>query len=223
MSDLTTKNKIGIKSGGLHARIAEGELLKRIAPEVPNAIDVNNLPNRIAIMIDCSSSMHGESIKLLETAIQDFIQKSNPSDTALAIESFPEQVRVSLTNDKTQLWFLTMGLRADGGTPMSEAMQYCLDNYNITRAILISDGQPNYEPYHETQSFKEKEIPVDTVHIGNSSDGEDCLKRISEATGGLFVKFKDVKSFATAFAFLLPETRANASSLLLTSGANEVR
>jgi uncharacterized protein YegL len=223
MADITTKNKIGIKPGGLHARIAEKELYDQVVPPEVKEIDVNSLPNRIAIMIDCSGYMYGESISLLEKAIQDFIQKANMTDTAIAVESFPEQVRVPLTNDKTQLWFLTMGLKADGGTPMLEAMQYCLNSYKMTRAILISDGQPNSEPHDQTQYFKEREISIDTLHIGNSSRGEDCLKRISDITGGLFVKFKDVKQFATAFAFLLPETRANASMLLLGSGANEVR
>lgn len=221
MSNITTKNKIGIKSGGLHSRIAEGEILKAIAP--PSETDVNNLPNRIAIMIDTSGSMSGESIQLLEQAVQDFIQKSNPSDTAIAIESFPEQVRIPLTVDKQKLWLLTIGLHASGGTPMSEAMQYCLDNYKMTRAILISDGEPQDEPRGQTEYFKEREIAVDTVHIGLSTSGESCLRRISDITGGLFVKFKDIKSFAIAFAFLLPETRERAAQLFLTSGANEVR
>jgi uncharacterized protein YegL len=221
MSDLVSKNKIGIKSNSLHARIAEKELLNSVAPEQAN---VNLFPNRLTLMIDCSSSMSGDSIKLLESAVQDFIQKSNPSDTAIAIESFPEQIRIELTDDKTKLWFMTMGLKADGGTPMVNAMEYCLKNYSATRAIIISDGQPNDEPGEELLTqYKRNEIAIDTVHIGSFTGGEDCLKRISEATGGLFVKFKDVKQFANAFAYLLPETRANASSLLLTSGANEVR
>jgi|ERR1035437_7800505 Mg-chelatase subunit ChlD len=222
MADIVSKNKIGIKSGSLHARIAEGELLKSIAPSETKT-DVNELPNRIAIMIDVSGSMHGESIKLLEQALQDFIQKSNPSDTAIAVESFPEQVRIELTNDKMKLWMLCMGLTANGGTPMNKAMQYCLDNYKMTRAILISDGQPDEGPSSQAKDFLCRKVPIDTVHISESTTGEQCLRDMSEATGGLFVKFKDVNSFATAFAFLLPETRANAATLFLTNGANEVR
>jgi len=223
MSNLVNKNKIGIKSGGLHSRIAEKDLLEKITP--PSEVeDVNNLPNRIAIMIDTSGSMAGDSIKNLERALEDFIQKANMTDTAIAVESFPEQVRIELTNDKPRLWFLTMGLKAGANTPMVEAMQYCLTSYKMTRAIIISDGQPDVDPSTELiASYASKEIAIDTVHIGLSESGEACLKRISEATGGLFVKFKDVKSFATAFAFLLPETREQAARLLLGSGANEVQ
>ena len=221
MADITTKNKIGIKSGGLHARIAEKELLKEIAPEQFNP---SAMPNRLGIMIDLSGSMNGEPIKLLEKALEDFIQKSNPSDTAIAIESFPESIRIDLTNDKMKLWLLCSGLKADGGTPMTYALEYSIKNYKMTRAILISDGQPDYEPGAELISlYKNGEIPIDTIHIGDSKAGEDCLKRISDITGGLYVKFKDVKSFATAFAYLLPETREQAAKLFLTNGANEVR
>lgn len=222
MADIVSKNKIGvIKSGSLHARIAEKELLKEVAPHLS---DPTKMANRIAIMIDTSGSMSGEPIRLLENALQDFIQKSNPNDTSIAVESFPAGVRIELTDDKQKLWLLTMGLSAGGGTPMIEAMVYCLENYNITRAILISDGQPNEEPRGvRLAQFASKNIPIDTVHIGPSSSGENCLKDISEATGGLFVKFKDIKSFASAFSFLLPENRANAATLFLTAGANEVR
>lgn len=222
MADIVNKNKIGIKSGGLHSRITEKELYDTVIP--PETKNVDTLPNRIAIMIDVSGSMSGEPIKLLEQALQDFIQKSNSSDTAIAVESFPEQVRIELTNDKVKLWMLCMRLRADGGTPMASTMQYCLDTYpRINRAILISDGQPNSDPKYEVERYAKREIKVDTVHIGNSTEGEDVLRSISDITGGLFVKFKDIKSFANAFAFLLPETRNNAATLLLGSGANEVR
>lgn len=221
MSDLVNKNKIGVRSGSLHARIAEKELLKEVAPQTA---DVNSLPNRIGIMIDTSGSMNGQPIKLLEQAVQDFVTKSNPTDTAIAVESFPKQLRIPLTCDKTQLWFLTMGLHAGGGTPMVEAMEFTIKNYKLTRAIIISDGQPQDEPGPELLSvYARAEVAVDTVHIGTYSDGEAVLRRISEATGGLFVKFKDIKSFANAFAYLLPETRGQAATLFLTAGANEVR
>jgi len=223
MSNITTKNKIGIKPGGLHSRIAEKQLYDEVVPPELKEDNVNNLPNRIAIMIDLSGSMGGEPVKLLEQAIQDFIQKANMADTAIAVESFPEQIRIELTNDKMKLWMLCMGLKADGGTPMYETMHYCLSHYKMTRAILISDGQPNESPRAKAEEYKNMEIPIDTVHIGDSTSGEDVLKNISDITGGLFVKFKDVKSFATAFAYLLPETRSQAATLFLTSGANEVR
>jgi Mg-chelatase subunit ChlD len=225
MADLVSKNKISVTKGGsLHARIAEAELRKEVSPNSSpeGFVDPFGLPNRIVIMIDQSGSMGGEPIKLLENAVQDFVQKSNPSDTAIAVESFPEETSIEMTNDKMKLWMLCMGLRGSGGTPMYECMRKALD-IKMTRAIIISDGQPDSSPRDMAVEYKNKNIPIDTVHIGESSYGEDCLKEISEITGGLFVKFKDIRSFSTAFAFLLPETRAQAAQLFLTAGANEVK
>lgn len=223
MSDLSKKNEIGISGGSLHARIAEKELLNEVAPNIASDFtDPFGLPNRLVLMIDQSGSMDGEPIKLLENAVLDFVQKSNPADTAIQIESFPENLSIDMTSDKMKLWMLCMGLTANGGTPMANCMYRCKD-VRMTRAIIISDGQPNESPRAMAVEYKEKNIPIDTVHIGSSTSGEDCLKEISEITGGLFVKFKDIKSFATAFAFLLPETRAQAASLFLTAGADEIK
>jgi Mg-chelatase subunit ChlD len=224
MVDLVSKNKISVRAGGsLHARIAEAELRSEVAPQALSEVNISTLPNRLVIMIDQSGSMNGEPIKLLENAVQDFIQKSNPSDTAIAVESFPEGTSIEMTNDKMKLWMLCMGLRASGGTPMGSTMEKCLHLGKMTRAIIISDGQPDCSPKNQTLEYKKREIPVDTVHIGDSEMGVDVLKEISEITGGLFVKFKDIKSFSTAFAFLLPETRVQAAQLFLTAGANEVK
>lgn len=226
MADLTKKNKISVTSGGsLHARIAEAELRKEVAPSAPDGfIDVNTLPNRLVIMIDQSGSMNGEPIKLLETAVQDFVMKSDSSNTAIAVKSFPSDTNIELTNDKMKLWMLLMGLRASGGTPMNTCMRDCLGHSNtMTRAILISDGQPDSSPLETAKLYAKREVKIDTVHIGETTMGEDVLKQISEITGGLFVKFKDISSFSKAFAFLLPESRANAAQLFLTAGADEVR
>jgi Mg-chelatase subunit ChlD len=226
MADIIQKNKISVlKSGSLHARMTEAELKTEIGVPDPSAIpnlDIKTLPNRIVLMIDQSGSMFGESIKLLENAVQDFIQKSDPSGTAIAVESFPEGTSIELTNDKMKLWMLCMGLSAMGGTPMSDCMMRC-KRIPMTRAIIISDGQPDCSPLEMAQGYKSLEIPIDCVHIGDSTSGEQTLRDICEITGGLFVKFRDIKSFATAFSYLLPETRAQAASLFLTAGADEVR
>lgn len=226
MADLTKPIKIGT-SGGLHARLAQARLAREAMSEAFNPL---TLPNRIAIMIDQSGSMGGydeenpnSKIRLLENALQDFITKSNTGDTSLAIESFPAGTRFALTNEKLLLWTLVQGLKAGGGTPMSEAMEFCLKSYPLTRGIIISDGDADFAPRSITEQYARKEIKIDCVHIGDSSGGESTLREIAEKTGGLFIKFKDVKSFSEAFQFLLPEHRQNAARLMLTAGASEVR
>jgi len=227
MADIVSRNKIGVvKAGSLHARMAQQEVLKETASA--SLISVEQLPNQIAVMIDLSGSMAGEPVELLEKALQDFIAKSIPSTTAIAVESFPSGVSAPFSNDKLLMWTRFTSLRAGGGTPMADAMRRCLTDDSVskmTRAIIISDGMPDsvQGALDQAQQYKEKNISIDTIHIGESSSGERVLREIAELTGGIFVKFSDQTKFSQAFAYLLPETRAQAARLMLTAGADEVR
>lgn len=239
MSDLTKKEKINLRpQGGLASRLRAAELAKEI-PGIGIAAELGDpikKENRIAMLLDCSGSMSGEPIKLLQAAAQDFVSKANFTTTSIALESFPAGTRTNLTSDKAQLWMLCIGLDSGGDTPMCSAMSYVLESVPATRAILISDGQPtddrsyyNDEPasgslaFQRAFEYKAKGIIVDTVHVGTSEQGEDVLQRIAEITGGIYVKFRDIQKFAEAFRFLLPETRANAFGLLKAAGADEVK
>jgi Mg-chelatase subunit ChlD len=221
MADLSKLNKIGVKSG-LHARMAQSELMKEVVPQT----DPSQKPNRIALMLDCSGSMSGEKIQLLREATTSFIQEADFNTTSIALETFGlnQEIHLSLISDRPTLWAQSFQLDAMGGTPLAEAMRACFD-YPLTRGIIISDGDANSPDacIDTARSYAEKSVPIDTVHIGDSVGGEATLKEISRITGGLFVKFKDVKAFSTAFKFLLPETRQDAARLLLTAGANEVK
>jgi hypothetical protein len=111
---------------------------------------------------------------------------------------------------------------------MAEAMNYALINYSLTRAVLVSDGQPDSEPkaYDEAHNFKAAELPCDCVHIGNETCGEDCLRRIAEITGGQYIKFTDIASFSRSFKYLTPAFYAQLTSGNVTAaqlGAKEIK
>ena len=222
-NELSKPNKITV-GGGLHSRLKAAEVLKEITPQV----DVRQFPNRLSIIVDFSGSMdegatgswkddnRKSKLDLLKEAVQDFALRSNPQDTAIAVESFPRGFRVELTNDTQQIYMRMIGASTLGSTPMSEGMYGALDNHSPTRAMLISDGDHDSsdDPFRAAEKYKSKEIIVDTVHIGNSTRGEEALKRIAAITGGLYIKFKDVSSFATSFHWLLPESRAQIAGML---------
>lgn len=228
-NELSKPNKITV-GGGLHSRIKAAEVLKEIAPQ----IDPRQLPNRLSIICDFSGSMDERAsgkwsednmktkLQLLQEAVQDFALRSNTQDTALAVESFPRGFRVNLTNDSQEVYMRMLGIQTLGSTPMSEGMYASLDNHSPTRAMLISDGDHDGgdDPYTAAQKYKQKEIIIDTVHIGVSTRGEECLKRIAEITGGMYMKFKDVQSFSQSFHYLLPESRAAIAGMLPEQRAN---
>jgi uncharacterized protein YegL len=216
---ISNRIKIGIRpAGGLHARLANAELLKETLPQ----LDSKSLPNRLVLMLDCSGSMAGESIRNLESASQNFIMQLNPDSTALALEAFPEGLHVDLSTDKGMLMLLATGLKAEGGTPLADCLRR-MSKSDLTRGIIISDGEPtdmyrgwdsdvgiddkDRTDYSTLNSYIEKKTPLDTIHIGIGTQGEKVLQEIARRTGGTFLKFKDIKTLISKLHFLLPEQR----------------
>jgi Mg-chelatase subunit ChlD len=250
MNEITKKTEQTslLKQGKLTSRASPFQ--QRVAGAKQQAVDAATLANRICLMVDKSSSMstveHKGStrIDLLKDAIQNFIMRCNFTDTAIAIESFPEGFEVPLTADAGALSSLLAGLLASGNTPMRRCVERCLEKFPMTRGVIVSDGEATdwyYKHYdfddedmtsthHKDEDilakFKEAGIPIDCVHISTSSQGEELLKHIAQVTGGLYIKFTDVSSFASAFGYLAPgyramltDGRASAESI----GAREVR
>jgi uncharacterized protein YegL len=234
---LAKKRTIGLPS--LHKRMS--------APQSDATSDAK--PNRIALLLDCSGSMSGSDdynatvvkskIDLLKDAMTGFVNACNFADTALAIETFPsgdhdeseigaKSTRVPLTTLHPFLMTSVMMLRAGGGTPMAVAMRYAVSTYSLTRAVLVSDGDADNSiaALREAETYKEAGVPCDCVHIGQSAGGEETLKEIARVTGGMFMKFTDVSSFAKNFRYLTPAFYAQLTSGSVTAaqlGAKEIK
>jgi hypothetical protein len=232
---LTNKKRITVhQGGGLHARIASNEIAKEVLPPEVKP-DPLTKEHRIVLMMDCSGSMSSEiggggfdrtgsksKIQILQDAVQDFVAKADFFNTSIALESFPEGTRCSLSIDKPMLWMFGMGLRAEGGTPLGQCLRFVKD-YPLTRGVIISDGEatdlrdlyedgpeegtPPFGLEKHLESYLERRIPIDTIHIGDSKGGEDLLRSIAELTGGMYIKFTDALKLSEKLHFLLPETR----------------
>lgn len=211
--------------------------------------DPLTLPNRICLMLDGSSSMStiekGDKrrIDLLKDALQNFVGRCNFADTSIALESFPERLSSPLSSNQSLLITASFGIEASGITPMRRCVEACLEKVPMTRGVIVSDGEAtdwygrSYEDDDAYESskksddplltkYKEAGIPIDTVHIADSSSGEELLRRIARETGGIFIKFTDVGAFAKAFGFLAPSYRAmlmNGSVTASQIGAREVK
>jgi Mg-chelatase subunit ChlD len=206
------KGGSGLKLPGLHARL-------RNPQSIAGAVDPNKCTNRLALMLDVSGSMDGHKIASLRDAVTGFISACDFSDTSLAMEPFgddyPSPNRLVLTTLQPMLMTTAMMLQACGSTPMAQALDYVLNTYSITRGVLVSDGEPDSTQacYDSAAQYREAGIMVDCVHIGDSTSGEACLRRIAELTGGQYIKFTDVTSFSKSFKYLTPKYYA-----MLTSG-----
>jgi len=170
-----------------------------------------NLPLRVGIMLDTSSSIRQRFQFEQDSAVEFLLQILHRDDRAF-VEGF--DIQTDLTQDFTNnVDLLNQGirkLRPGGGTALFDALyKTCKDQMlplqetgAVRRAlILVSDGDDNYSRVEESDAIKMCQR-ADTIvysistNISPSKDkGDDVLRQISEATGGMPfypIKLEDV-------------------------------
>jgi Mg-chelatase subunit ChlD len=205
---------------------------QRVNAAKAEAVDPSTMPNRICLMLDRSSSMNTQEqknrhrIELLHDAVDNFVARCNFADTSVAIETFPPLIELPLTSLPLMITTSLFNMDASGNTPMRSCVERCISKIPMTRGIIVSDGEATdwgRSYYDEDESdlkscaavlnpYKQAGIPIDCVHIGDSS-GEELLRRIAHETGGVYLKFTDVSAFSNSFGYLTPGYRA-----MLTDG-----
>jgi VWFA-related protein len=186
-----------------------------------------NLPLRVGIMLDTSSSIRQRFQFEQDSAVEFLLQMLHINDRAF-IEGFDIQTDVSqpFTNNVDLLNQGIRKLRPGGGTALFDALyktcnQQMLtlrDEIAVRRAlILVSDGDDNYSRARMSDAIKEcqrAETIVYTIstNVSPSKDkGDEILKEISDATGGrpfFPVKIEDV---AIGFRNIQEELRSQYS------------
>ncbi|HEY4011114.1 MAG TPA: VWA domain-containing protein, partial [Acidobacteriaceae bacterium] len=159
-----------------------------------------NLPLRVGLMLDTSTSIRQRFQFEQEAATDFFLQVLRPEDRAF-VEGF--DVQTELSQDFTgRIDLLDTGirkLRPGGGTALFDSLyKTCRDQMltleqdgPVRRAIvLVSDGDDNYSRAYESDAIKmcqraETTVYTISTNYGPSKDkGDDVLKAIAEATGG---------------------------------------
>jgi hypothetical protein len=211
---------------------------QRVNKAKTEQVDAATMPNRVCLMLDRSSSMtHTEKgdkkrIDLLKDAVSNFAARCDFSNTSVACETFPASRELALTSNSLVVNTFMFTIEASGNTPMHACVERCIGKVPMTRGVIVSDGEATdwyedrYDRYHEDGQIDDKPkqddlltkykaagIPIDCVHIGDSSSGEELLRKIAKETGGIFLKFTDVSAFSNAFGYLAPGFRA-----MLTDG-----
>ena len=246
MSDEITKQdslrSFSLSRGKLTAK--RSALQERIAAQQSAVAAADQMPNRICLMLDCSSSM-SETVEqaglrsktkldLLKEAVENFASRCDFSNSSVSIETFPERSeRASLPlSVGTVVLFHAQSFEARGGTPLHACVERAINKVPMTRAVIVSDGEA-WDWFVEDvkgdavlKLYKDRQIAIDCVHIGDSSSREELLRRIAHETNGLYLKFTDVGAFASAFGYLTPGFRAMLTSGTLDAaklGASEIK
>jgi VWFA-related protein len=159
-----------------------------------------NLPLRVGIMLDTSSSIRGRFDFEQDAAISFLMQVLHQNDRAF-VEGFDVQIDMAqrFTNNIALLNQGVKKLRPGGGTALFDALYAtCRDQMLTLREsgavrkmlILVSDGDDNYSHALESDAIKECQRAETTVYtistnVSPSKDkGDDVLQAIANATGG---------------------------------------
>jgi Mg-chelatase subunit ChlD len=241
---VTSPVKVGKK---LYSTTSTVEKRIREAQKQQESSDATALPNRIVLLLDCSGSMNSmvtktqRRIDILKDAVLDFASSCQLGvDSAIGIKTLPDNQTLELETGLHKVHVFSAILEPTGGTPLQEFVERVAREFPLTRAIIVSDGQAtDWHPRYDTdeegsdkglveevkkskaiEPYLEMQIPIDCIHISEDESGEELLKAIAEATGGIFIKFKDVGKLLRGLRFLTPAAR-----LRLTDGrvsANEL-
>jgi VWFA-related protein len=186
-----------------------------------------NLPLRVGIMLDTSSSIRQRFQFEQDSAVEFLLQVLHLNDRAF-IEGFDIQTDVSqsFTNNIDLLNQGIRKLRPGGGTALFDALYKTCNQQMLTLRdemavrrvlVLVSDGDDNYSRARMSDAIKEcqrAETIVYTIstNVSPSKDkGDQILQQISDATGGRAffpVKIEDV---AIGFKNIQEELRSQYS------------
>src|SRR5258708_6506811 len=211
------KGKLKSSSTPFQQRVNQAKAEQPDASAMPNRICLMlDRSSSMSSPADYTRDRHDNKskIELLKDAIDNFVNRCEFTNTSLAVETFPASLELSLTNVAFMITSSVASISASGNTPMRACVQSCLEKVPMTRGIIVSDGEatdwysdPFMDDIDEEQcvkdhpkesllaKYKAAQVPIDCVHIGDSSSGEELLRRIARETGGIYIKFTDVSAF----------------------------
>ncbi|HEX9201182.1 MAG TPA: VWA domain-containing protein [Acidobacteriaceae bacterium] len=183
-----------------------------------------NLPLRVGIMLDTSSSIRGRFEFEQDSAIAFLLQVLHRNDRAL-VEGFDIQVDVAqgFTNNVDALNQGIKKLRPGGGTALFDALYATCKDQMLTlketgavrkALVLVSDGDDNYSHALESDAIKECQraetiVYAISTNVSPSKDkGDDVLKAIADATGGRAFYPTRIEDVAVSFSNIQEELRS---------------
>jgi len=183
--------------------------VKAHAPKVRQRVPVN-----LALVIDRSGSMRGQKLADAKRAAREFVLRVAEGDRLAVIHygtdvtTFPSTL-VNETERERMLAFVD-ALEDNGSTNISGAMEAAAQQlrpyvreFRVSRAILLSDGQPTAGLVREEQltavarRIRDEGIAVSALGVGEDFN-ENLMQSIAEQGGG-FTGFLNSSQLAEVF------------------------
>jgi len=168
------------------------------------------------LVLDVSGSMSGRRLEELQLAVANFMlisQKIGLEDR-IGIVTFGGTAKIlcPLTDNYARLIGYVKNLRADGSTPMAEALAYALkemidhakvvsieDIQLMPRIILMTDGEPDKESDVIAVANSLGQLGFPIACVGVTGCKESLLRPITRATKGMFVMASRIEELSIFF------------------------
>jgi VWFA-related protein len=197
-------------------------------------VQQTNLPLRVGIMIDTSSSIRQRFQYEQQAAIDFLLQVMHPVDRAF-VEGFDVQTDIEqdYTNRVDLLDSGISRLRPGGGTALYDSLyKTCRDQMLTLKQsadvrkliVLVSDGDDDYSRATEDDAIKmcqraETIVYTISTNTGPSRDkGDDTLLKISDATGGRAFFPTRMEDVSGSFLNIEAELRSQYSLVYVPAG-----
>ena len=185
-----------------------------------------NLPLRVGLLIDTSTSIRRRFQFEQQAAIEFVLDNVHPRSDRAFIMGFDvtSDLKQDWTNDLDKLEGGINALRPGGGTALYDAVySACRDKLadsargqEPTRKalVLVSDGNDNQSRVYLDEAIKMCQraetivYAIDTNVSPTREKGDDVLKKISEATGGITFTFERLEDISNGFRQIGDELRS---------------
>lgn len=196
---------------------------KRPAEAIRSFAAETNLPLRVGLLVDASSSIRDRFKFEQESAIEFLNQIIRPVDQAFVLGfDATAEVTQDFTNRTEKLSSGVRMLRPGGGTALYDAVYFACrdkllkhqDTTTVRRAIiLLSDGDDNQSRSTREEAIEmaqRAEVVIYTIstNLADKGKGDKELERMAMATGGrAFFPFK-IQDVSNAFSEIQEELRS---------------
>jgi Ca-activated chloride channel homolog len=213
------------------------EVVVRVRVTADHIDNAKRPPINLALVIDTSGSMAGESIERARAASIELLGRLSKGDV-ISVVTFGSTAEVLvpstvLGDDITPIRSKIEEMSANGTTDMAGGLAAGLvqvrehfDPKGINRIVFVGDGVPN-DPapiMPQVQSAAQQGISITTLGLGIEYD-ETLLGQIAQQSGGSFHFVEDPAKLAGVFdgeVLRLKHMVANGSTLTLTPGPGVV-
>jgi len=184
-----------------------------------------NLPLRVGLLVDTSSSVHSRFDFEQRSAIDFMQQVLRPREDAAFVMGFDSrpEITAAFTSNVDKLAAGVNGMKSNGGTALYDALfAACRDQMLPIRSdqairktiVLLTDGHDNQSRVHMDEAIKmcqraETSVYTISTNVSPTKDsGDDILKKIAEATGGTWFVPLHEEDVAHAFYQISEELRS---------------